>query len=116
MTKKYTFPKNERLKSDIRLKEVYSTGTQLFFYPFKVYYLSNEEKVSRICISAPKRAFKSAIDRNTIKRRSKEAYRLNKDLVSNLNLDIYLIYIGKKVEDYHTIEKGMIKTLSGIKI
>lgn len=116
MTKKLTFPKEERLKSAIRIKEVFNTGLHFFSYPFKVYILTNQVQQARICISAPKRSFKSAVDRNTIKRRSKEAYRLNKEVISSTPpIDLYLIYIGKKVEDYYTIEKGMKKILEEVK-
>ena len=114
MTRKHTFKKEERLKSAQRINEVYTTGTQFFAHPFKCFVLPGTADVSKICVSAPKRLFKSAVDRNTIKRRSKEAYRLNKEQLQGVNADIYLIYISKKVEDYATIEKGIVKLLGQI--
>ena len=117
MTIKNSFTKEERLKSAIRIKDVYTLGKRLFAYPFKLYILENIESAHnhchRICISVPKRGFKSSPDRNLIKRRSREAYRLNKSIAveSPKKYDMYWIYIGKVAEPYEVIEKGVKKLL-----
>jgi ribonuclease P protein component len=117
VTIKNSFSKEERLKSAIRIKDVYTLGKQLFAYPFKLYILENKEVAHnhchRICISVPKRSFKSSPDRNLIKRRSREAYRLNKTIAADspTKFDMYWIYIGKVAEPYEVIEKGVKKLL-----
>lgn len=126
----YAFTKEERLKSENEISLVYISGEKAFHYPFKVYYLkkenigplSNDESSDntklRICISVPKRKLKKAVDRNLIKRRTREAFRLNKHIwyekQEKTNTDFYLIFIGNEITEYAIIEKSMIKILKSI--
>lgn len=58
---------------------------------------------------ASSRNFKKAVDRNRIKRLSREAYRLQKQPLfdrlkeKGLSLAVFFIYTGKELPDYRTV-------------
>ena len=91
------------------VSKIHSQGHNFFSYPFKVYYLeksSETEKVLRI-ISVPKRNFKRAVKRNKIRRRTKEAIRLNDSFDFFENYHILVVYIANKILDYDSIYKSI---------
>jgi ribonuclease P protein component len=121
MEQSFKFGKEYKLTSPIRIKEVFETGIKSFFFPFKVYYLSSPHVEGaiytpfKVCIVAPKKRFKHATDRNTIKRRAKEALRLNKYIFDHEHptniLDIYLVYISNEIEHISKIDQAIKKIL-----
>ena len=75
---KFTFKKSERLSQKKSIQELFDKGSSFYLYPFKVFFIPSEAPDHQILISVPKNIFKRAVDRNTIKRRIREGYRLNK--------------------------------------
>lgn len=118
---KYTFPKSERLHSKKLIQELFDKGSSFYLYPFKVIYLPQAGiDVNQVLISVSKKKFKKAVTRNLIKRKVKEAYRLNKNLLTAesqtfSNVLIGYIYTGKNVMPYQTMEGKLKKTLLRLK-
>jgi len=71
-----------------------------------------------MAVSVPKRLFKRAVDRNLLKRRIREAYRLNKGELYQLlqekeqKLILVIQYKDRKLGDYHSIEEALISGLT----
>lgn len=108
-----TFGKSEKLCSKKSIKELFNRGSSFYIYPFKVIFLpiSDQEKgKSQILISVPKRVFKKAVDRNKIKRRVREAYRLNKQhfpFTTENPLMIAYIYTAKESLEFQLIQEKL---------
>ncbi|SOE22448.1 ribonuclease P protein component [Spirosomataceae bacterium TFI 002] len=87
-------------------------------YPFRVIFSFGDDCISpfpKVLITVSKRYFKKAVDRNLLKRRTREAYRLNKNAILNKNVSkLAFVYIGKGKEDFLVIQKGLLKALQYI--
>ena len=72
-----TFSKQERLCSSKLIDRLFTEGNrQISVYPVRlVWLLADDIKGVQILISAPKRNFRHAVDRNRIKRQIREFYR-----------------------------------------
>lgn len=112
---KLTFGKNEKLKSKKAIENLFSEGQSYVSHPIRIVYKSNvkEDYDVRVGVSVAKKRFKHAVDRNLLKRRIREAYRINKHLIDtpNNSIDALFIYTSSKIKDYETINKSMIEVL-----
>ena len=70
-------------------------------------------EVSRILVSVPKRFFKRAVKRNLLKRRIRESYRLQKDLLP-VPVDIAFLYQAREVLSYDDIYAAMTSVLTAV--
>lgn len=112
-----TFTKAERLSSKVAIETLFETGRSFHSTPFKICWLETTEGSfpAQIVISVPKRSFKRAVDRNKIKRRIREGYRKNKNvLYENLKdkkVLLMLIFTSKTILEYKEIEEKIIIAL-----
>lgn len=112
-----TFTKTERLTSKIEIDSLFGIGKSFNIAPFKVIWKeSTDSSVPvKIVISIPKRLFKRAVDRNRLKRLTREAYRKNKhmlyDNLGNKNFFLMLIFTSKSIIEYNEMEEKIILIL-----
>ena len=112
-----TFTKKERLHNESVIKELFSKGSSFYFGPIKVIYLKSnlpESKEHQVLFTVPKRLFKRAVDRNILKRRMREAYRLNKSTLPDPLKQILIIayiYVGKEIVPYSILETKLIASI-----
>ena len=110
-----SFKKEERLCNIQLIEKLYHNGSSFLVYPFRIIWLSSEansEFPVQVLISIPKKKFKRAVDRNLLKRRIREIYRLQKseDLFPFLNersekIVLAINYIGNEIAEYASMEK-----------
>lgn len=123
---KDTFTKQERLTGKKAIDRLFLSGKSFFYYPFRIAYVLEKREVDypcRVLINVPKRLHKTAVGRNLLKRRIKEAYRLTKndfyEDLGNHRIQMAILYSAKEVNDYNTIatklagaQKLLLKKLS----
>jgi ribonuclease P protein component len=117
----YTFKKEERLCNKKLIDGLFHNGSSFLCYPYKVSWMLTDGEQQfpvQIVFSVAKKRYKRAVDRNLVKRRMREAYRLNKQaqLYDVLNgagkkLVLSISYIGKEISPYEFFEKKMLKLL-----
>ena len=81
--KQFTLPKTERLYLRNAVSELFAKGSSFLVFPYRIIYRvlpEDDPQEARVAIMtiAPKKRFKHAVDRNHVKRLSREAYRLAK--------------------------------------
>jgi len=108
-----TYSKKEKLKSRKLIGELFEKGQSVSVFPLRLIYLSipfDDGVMAKTGVSVSKRQFKSAVDRNRIKRLMREAYRLNKASYFNNMTASYafmILYIGKDKPTLTHVETRM---------
>ena len=119
---RYTFTKAERVTGAKRVDALFASSKSFISYPLRVVYLQHEQSSIASCsilVTVPKKRIKKAVHRNRVKRLIRESYRLNKELVHDINLgnqslDIAFVYVKNTISDYREIYKAMQKALDKI--
>ena len=113
-------PKSEKLHSFGAIRRLFTEGRGGFVYPLRymVYAKGADAMSAEILFSTPKKFLKRANKRNKIRRRMREAYRLNKAILLTSDeprhIQVALIYSSKEMLDYNTIENATKRILEKI--
>jgi ribonuclease P protein component len=117
----FTFNKTEHLCSKKALDELFSGGKSKNHFPIKVIFRTNVYESAfpaRVVFIVPKKKHKRANKRNTIRRRMREVYRLNKhrlyESLTDRKLDIMFVYMSNDVGDYKQIETCILSLLDHV--
>lgn len=126
MTKRFGLPKSERLKSRKQIDNLFAGGKSFSVFPIRVMYslagTGADSGGLQIGVTASKRYFKKAVDRNRIKRLLREAYRLQKeDVVAQAKNagwqgTIFFLYTDKTIASFDTIKAAMAKCLKKLSV
>lgn len=121
-SKSFTLKKEERLSSNKIIDLMFTEGDSFIVYPLKIVYHKGKfgfKYKIQAAFSVGKRNFRKAFQRNAIKRKLRESYRLNKSILSTTqfgdDLALFFIYIGKEMPDYKQVDRAIIKSLNKVK-
>lgn len=118
--KTHTFSKEERLCSKRLIDSLFRNGSSFFVYPYRIIFarVDGLQPNVQVLLSVSKRRFRHAVQRNLLKRRMREAYRLQKGERlypafegKPFGLTLAIQYVGKEVLDYAYMYKRMTEVL-----
>ena len=110
----FSFSKSERISEKKIIDNLFSSGKKFSVYPFDVRFLNQDENsasISKVLITVSSSKIKSAVKRNLLKRRIKESYRINKNIISNKLLMIAFVYVSEEIFTFSVIDKAIKKIL-----
>lgn len=116
--------KREKLCSKTAIDQVFALGDNATAYPLRAVYRfvpsTDGKGESRFLITIPKKKIRTAVKRVLLRRRTREAYRLNRDLLlpaleqRGKRVDVAFIYLARQPFRYATIEAKMKELLTKI--
>jgi len=107
------------------IENIFTNGFVVKSYPIRIQFAFHELSELPRCqvgVSVSKRNFKSAVDRNRIKRQLREAYRLNKgSIIAKLDLAdkrlaMMIIYTSNEKLEFVDIEHKLLKAIESIRM
>ncbi len=119
----FSLYKSEKLCSQTAVSRLFAGGLSVKSYPLRaVFAVSNraDGAPARFLITIPKKKIRKAVDRVQMRRRVREAYRLNRQYLvpllreREIKVDIAFIYLSEEKKDYALIEQKMQSLLTQI--
>jgi ribonuclease P protein component len=123
MPKPAGLSKTEKLKNRKSIDALFAGKRRFSAYPLQVWYefrASGEKGGVQIGVTCSKRHFKRAVDRNRVKRLIREAYRLQKAVLSESlkegqQAQLFFVYLDKALPNYTTLFAAMTTCLDTLK-
>ncbi len=110
-----TFPKSEKICGEKSVSTLLAKGRYGVEGELRYCFVRNGVSHPRLMVSVPKKMFKRAVKRNLLKRRLREAFRLQKGgLDEGVGVDLLLIYNSKEVLPYERIYSLVEKILEKV--
>ena len=122
-----TLSKRERICSQKLTEQLFNSGKahSMVAFPLRAVYMSipreEQEPQASILVSVSKRYFKRAVKRNRVKRLVREAYRLNKHILTDrltaspgMALTIAFLWLDPKLHSFHRVENKVKQLLQRI--
>ena len=117
----FKFPKKQKLCGEKVIERLFANGKSISEKPFRAIW-NFEKNNDQVCVKSlivvSKKRLKLAVERNVVKRRIKEAYRLQKKQLecflegTNQQLNLAIIYQEEEILDYKTLEEKINLLLS----
>ena len=112
---RHTLPKKERLCGKTGISKLLANGKHGNIPGFRFCYLTgNQLEYNRIMVSVPKKLFKRAVKRNLLKRRIRESWRLQKETLNTVGVDILFTYSTKEILKFEDILTAVAKIIEKI--
>ena len=119
MTMDFKYPKHEKLKSKKTIDSLFAVGRSVSKFPLRLVFVPSDYGLDlsknqnlKMGVSVSKKNFKKAVDRNYFKRLLREAYRLNKHILTD-NLEkpmaMMLFYQTKERLNFQEINEKTIQ-------
>ncbi len=120
--KQFGLYKKQKLCSQIAIDNLFSGGDlSRLAFPIRMVVRRNDRRHSdapiTFLISIPKKRLRHAVDRVLMRRRIREAFRLNHaacNLPLDTRVDVAFIYVSNKLEPYAHVERAMRRLLDNI--
>ena len=111
----FSFSKDERITNKKIIQNLFECGKKIIFSPFILKYLDErKESKNKVLISVSKSKIKSSVKRNLLKRRIRESYRLNKNIIKGLGYSFAFVYSSSKILSYNEINKSLVELLNKV--
>jgi len=116
MSATFSYNKFEKLKSRKQIELLFAQGKSISSFPVKVFYLPiNHTPLHpvQVGVGVSARNFKKAVDRNTTKRRMREAYRLHKLplhehlVAAEKSVAVFILWIDKQLPTTEVLQDLM---------
>lgn len=115
----YAFPKREKLCSNLSANRLYEQGKSFTCYPLRATWQAvNSDEPIRVLVWAPKSKFKRANKRNLIRRRIREAYRLEAQPLreqlrqNNRQIELSLVYMTSDPTTFDIVRTAVKKIIN----